>query len=169
MHWQTLLVPHDFSAAAARAFALACELATLSGGRVLLLHVSPIPSGLRRDSKIVPDDGTTPVRIDEYMTGAARKKLEALLAERCQTGSVCAVAAEGDCADVILDEVREHKADVVVMGTHGRTGVKRLLLGSVAERVIRRADVPVLVVRDPTLTEHTHLREEDAVQDEEGG
>lgn len=169
MRWKTLLVPHDFSPAAARAFALACELAQLSGGRVLLLHISPIPNGLRRDTKIVPDDGGPPVRIDEHMTSAAKKKLEILLAERCQTGSVCAVASDGDCADVILDEVKEHGADVIVMGTHGRTGMKRLLLGSVAERVIRRADVPVLVVRDPANPEHTHLREEDAVADEEGG
>lgn len=169
MQWQTLLVPHDFSSAATRAFNLACDLAALSGGRVVLLHVSPIPHGLRPDSKILPEDGKSAVRIDEYMTSAAKKKLTDALDARKIPGSVCAVAAEGDCADVILAEAVEHKADVIVMGTHGRTGVKRLLLGSVAERVLRRADVPVVVVRDPNVTEDKHLREEDAVQDEEGG
>lgn len=169
MQWQTLLVPHDFSSAATRAFGLACDLAALSGGRVVLLHVSPIPHGLRPDSKIVPEDGKPPVRIDEYMTGAARKKLEAALEARRAPGSVCAVAAEGDCAEVILAEAVEHRADVIVMGTHGRTGVKRLLLGSVAERVLRRAEVPVVVVRDPSIDEDRPLREEDAVRDEEGG
>ncbi|MEZ4310342.1 MAG: universal stress protein [Polyangiaceae bacterium] len=60
-------------------------------------------------------------------------------------------------------------ADAIVMGTHGRTGVRRLLLGSVAERVLRRAKVPVIVVRDPDQDHDEHLREEDQVQAEEQG
>lgn len=168
MQWKTLLVPHDFSAAAARAFGLATDLAALTGGRVALLHVSPIPHGLRPDSRILPDDAEAPVRIDEHMTAAARRKLEALVAERGAQASVTAVASELDPAEVILAKADELRADVIVMGTHGRTGVRRLLVGSVAERVLRHAGMPVVVVRDPDLADE-HLREEDAVRDEEEG
>lgn len=164
MHWKTLLVPHDFSTAAERAFAQASDLAALAGGRVVLLHVSPIPHGLRADSRILPDDGdgSTLVRIDEYMTSAAKKKLADLARERCPSAHLHALASEGDPADVILQQADELAADVIVMGTHGRSGVRRLLLGSVAERVLRRARVPVLVVRD-THADEKHLHEEDAV------
>lgn len=168
MHWKTLLVPHDFSTAAERAFALAADLAALAGGRVVLLHVSPIPHGLRADSRILPDDGSEAVRIDEYMTGAARKKLADLAKERAPNAHLHAIAADGDAADVILEQADLLAADVIVMGTHGRTGVRRLLLGSVAERVLRRAKVPVLVVRD-THADEQHLREEDAVAAEDAG
>jgi len=57
------------------------------------------------------------------------------------------VIEEGDAADVICKEAADRGADVIVVGTHGRTGVKRLFLGSVSEHVVRRAPCPVLVVR----------------------
>lgn len=169
MQWKTLLVPHDFSAAAGRAFTLALDLAALTGGSVVLLHVSPIPHGLHPDSKIVPGDSSTPVRIDEYMTAAARAKLSAVASERGVSASILAAASELDPAEVILAKAREVRADVIVMGTHGRSGMRRLLIGSVAERVLRRAGVPVVVTRDPDEADAEHLREETAVQDEEDG
>lgn len=169
MVWKNILVPHDFSPAAGRALGLALEQAALTGGRVTLLHVSPIPHGLRPDSKIVPDGAPAPQRIDEYMTAAARRRLEALLAERAAAAAIRAVAAEEDPAETILAHVRSLGADAVFMGTHGRSGVRRLLIGSVAERVLRRACVPVVVVRDPSDSGETHLREEDTVHDEEEG
>jgi nucleotide-binding universal stress UspA family protein len=57
------------------------------------------------------------------------------------------VIEEGDAADVICKEAADRGADVIVVGTHGRTGLKRLFLGSVSEHVVRRAPCPVLVVR----------------------
>jgi len=57
------------------------------------------------------------------------------------------VIEEGDAADVICKEAADRGADVIVVGTHGRTGVKRFFLGSVSEHVVRRAPCPVLVVR----------------------
>lgn len=170
MLWKTILVPHDFSPAAGRALDLALDLAAHTGGRVALLHVSPIPHGLRVDSKILPDGAPVPVRIDEYMTSAARRRLEELIAGRGPIAGVVAIAAEEDPSDTILDHARSIRADAIVMGTHGRTGVRRLLVGSCAERVLRRADVPVVVVRDPSDGgQEAHLREEDTVHDEEGG
>lgn len=168
MVWKNILVPHDFSPAAERALGLALELAALTSARVTVLHVSPIPHGLPSDSKIVPDASQAPVRIDEYMTSAARHKLEALLAERGASASIRAVAAEVDPAEVIVAHALELGADAIFMGTHGRSGVRRLLLGSVAERVLRRATAPVVVVRDPSES-GAPLREEGAVHDEEEG
>lgn len=169
MLWKTLLVPHDFSPAAAGALALARDLAAAFGGKIALLHVSPIPHGLRPDSKIVPEDGSATIRIDEYMTAAAARKLEALCTDSRVPMSIHTVAAEREAAGEILAKAKEVGADVIVMGTHGRSGMKRLLVGSVAESVLRRATVPVVVVRDPTETADSHLREEDAVRDEESG
>lgn len=169
MRWQTLLVPHDFSPAAARALALALDLAALSGGRLAVMHISPLPHGLHADSKIVPEGATSAVRVDEYMTAAARRKLEALLQERGATAEIFVVAAEQEPAAMILGKAKELGADVIVMGTHGRSGVRRLLLGSVAEEVLRRADVPVVVVRDPGDRDDAHLREEEVALDEDVG
>jgi nucleotide-binding universal stress UspA family protein len=59
------------------------------------------------------------------------------------------VLLEGDPAAGILEKAREMPCDLIVMGTHGRTGVGRLLMGSVAEAVLRRAPCPVLTVKDP--------------------
>jgi nucleotide-binding universal stress UspA family protein len=74
--------------------------------------------------------------------GAARAATKGIQVERAQVqGRLRAVS------DVILDEARRWHADLLVMGTHGRRGVKRLLLGSDAERVLREAPVPVLLVR----------------------
>lgn len=169
MRWKTLLVPHDFSPAAERALGLAADLAALTGGELALLHVSPIPHGLRPDSKIVPDGEHNAVRIDDYLLAAARKKLSDLLAGRGLSATILACVAEDDPAEVILRKAAEIGADVLVMGTHGRTGVRRLLIGSVAERVLRHASVPVVVVRDPTGASDTSLREEEVVRDEEAG
>lgn len=167
--WKTLLVPHDFSTAAARAHALAAELAGLTGGKLVLLHVSPVPHGLKADTKIVPDGAAAPVRIDEYMTAAARRKLEEAAAKVGAPAAIRTVLAGGDAAETILEQAAAVRADVIVMGTHGRTGVQRLLLGSVAERVLRHSNVPVVVVRDSHPEQDEHLREEEAVLDQEDG
>ncbi|MBK8252914.1 MAG: universal stress protein [Polyangiaceae bacterium] len=169
MNWKTLLVPHDFSTAAERAHSLACDLAAMCGGRVVLLHVSPIPHGLDAGQKLVPDGSDSAVRIEDYLQTAAKRRLETAMEGRTATESVAAVVTTGDVADTILAQAVNQKADVIVMGTHGRSGVRRLLLGSVAERVLRRANVPVVVVRDPDPDGDKHLKEEDQVRAEEQG
>ncbi len=168
MMFQTLLVPHDFSTAAAKAFSIAVELTALSSGRVVLLHVSPIPHGLRGEMRLVPENEGAPVRIDDHMIHAARAKLAEIAKDRAPNAHIHAVAAEEDIAEAILKQAHLLAADMIVMGTHGKTGVRRLLLGSVAERVLRGATVPVLVVRD-THADEQHLREEERVRAEEVG
>ena len=69
-----------------------------------------------------------------------------------QPESVLLEAIGGPAADLIVEEARDSRADLIVMGTHGRRGLRRLVLGSDAENVVRRADIPVLLVHGPART-----------------
>jgi nucleotide-binding universal stress UspA family protein len=137
---QTILHPTDFSDHSDFAFRLACALARDYGARLVLLHVAAQPV-------IVYGEGVVPPDPEEYLE-ALKKKLFAL---EVLDPSVRAERRlkEGDPVTEILAEARETNADLVVMGTHGRTGLGRLLMGSVAEQVVRKASCPVLTVRTP--------------------
>jgi nucleotide-binding universal stress UspA family protein len=87
-----------------------------------------------------------PLPIDEMM-GAAEKALDDVLAKiKPQYPNVAALIANGDPWDQILAKARQLHVDLIVMGTHGRRGLPRLLIGSVAERVVRTSTLPVLTV-----------------------
>jgi nucleotide-binding universal stress UspA family protein len=146
--WTTILVPHDFSGGAARAQALAGSLATTFGARVVLLHVTPLPPGMLPSTLIQPNDAVTQVTVSEFTTRAAVERLEVWARTLRDAGVPVEVhALLGGIAETILDEAKRHGADVIVMGTHGRRGLAHLLLGSVAEKVVRQATVPVVTVR----------------------
>jgi len=141
--FRRILVPHDFSAHATRALTLAAELAAPHGGRLLVLHV------------ITPFHPVTAVRDDVPAWGPARdlvaderRRLEAVvrrvLVGRRRVRADCEVVI-GDPFHRIADAAR--RVDSIVMATAGRTGVAHLLIGSVAEKVVRHAPVPVLTVR----------------------
>jgi nucleotide-binding universal stress UspA family protein len=107
------------------------------------------------DAAIAPTLGGYQVdmaRISASIRDAGLKTLErsAALAEKAGvTASVAMIDADGrPVSDVILAEAKKFRADLIVMGTHGRRGINRLLLGSDAERVLRDATVPVLLIRD---------------------
>lgn len=134
---QTILHPTDFSAGSEHAFSLACSLARTHGGRLIVVHVVPPPVAhgeivARRQSpdyyeqlkdelsRLEPLDRALPVE----------RRLE-----------------DGDPATVILQIARETPCDLIVMGTQGRSGLARVLMGSVAEQVVRRATCPVLTIR----------------------
>jgi len=135
-----ILHPTDFSENSADAFRLACSLARDYNARLVVLHVAEQPV-------IVPIDGVTtlPPPLDR----------EQLLNElHCWQAREPGVRgeprlAEGDPAAEIVRAAAETGCDVIVMGTHGRTGLGRLLLGSVAEQVLRRAPCPVVTVKTP--------------------
>jgi nucleotide-binding universal stress UspA family protein len=135
---ETILYPTDFSPPAAAAFPLACALARDYGARLVVLHVhSPVVVG--EVGIVVPE---SPEVIE-----ALRKKLAAVKpADPAVPVEHC--VDEGFPAEVILRVAREVSADLIVMGTHGRTGIRRVLMGSVAEEVLRRAPCPVMTV-DP--------------------
>jgi nucleotide-binding universal stress UspA family protein len=139
---QTILHPTDFSARSEYAFRLACALARDHGARLIVLHVVPPPQSVGYDEMPI----TSPLSPDY------KKELEDKLRRFMAVDPNLRVAGrleEGFPADEILRTAQETKADLIVMGTHGRTGLGRLLMGSVAEQVMRKAACPVLTVKTP--------------------
>ena len=135
-----ILVPTDFSACSEQALDYATELASRIDAKVFLLSVIGIPS------YGVPELGVglTATMMDNLITDN-QKALDELAKPREYVSQTLVRA--GDARDVILQTVDELKSDLIVMGTHGRRGFSRALLGSVAEMVVRTAKVPVLTVR----------------------
>jgi nucleotide-binding universal stress UspA family protein len=136
-----ILVPTDFSDSAERALSMAVELAQAFKARITLLHVWSIPNVGYAEALTWPIDD---------MQKAARKALEDVRARVAKLHpDIEMVAEEGKDWRRILDVAKERKADLIVMGTHGRRGLPRLVLGSVAEKVVRLSPVPVLTVGMP--------------------
>jgi len=137
----TVLLATDFSADADLALEHACAYARSKGLGVLIVHVMHVPA--MSDGEGMLHDGAGH---DETISLTQRLKDLA--------DSVSDVPCEhrlllGEPAAEILREADERKASLIVMGTHGRTGVRRLVMGSVAERVVRGAACSVLVVKRP--------------------
>lgn len=139
---KNILVPTDLSEGADHALDYACELARTLGAKVHVLNVIGIPV------LGVPELGMalTSTMIDT-MIADNQSALEKLAAQKGCDGEV--VLKTGDARDVILQTAKDLGADLIVMGTHGRRGFTRALLGSVTETVVRSAPCPVLTVRRP--------------------
>jgi nucleotide-binding universal stress UspA family protein len=135
----TILHPTDFSERSAYALHLACALARDHGARLVLLHVFERPS-------MVYAEGITPA---DDMLNEKKAEFDQLTVPNVGGGIPERRLVEGDPASEILDIAREIAADLIVMGTHGRTGLSRFLMGSVAEQVVRKAGCPVLTVKAP--------------------
>ncbi len=149
-----ILVPIDFSAHADRALRYATTLADRFNATVEVLHVveDPFVSGAWAPEAVAPN---IPELLAD-LVAAARGKLDDLKAAAIAKGvrlktTVLTTVVSGRPADTIADFARTERFDLIVMGTHGRTGLSHALLGSVAERVVRTAPCPVLTVRDTTL------------------
>jgi nucleotide-binding universal stress UspA family protein len=144
-----ILVPTDFSEPAGRAVDLAVDLARQRGSTITLMHVYELPVYPFGDGAPSDVDFVSPVR------DAARKELDGVAAavERrgvdVRTELLCGVAW-----DEILRVAELMHPDLLVMGTHGRTGLARLVLGSVTEKVVRMSTAPVLTVRGPRESGH---------------
>jgi nucleotide-binding universal stress UspA family protein len=148
MIWKTILVPHDFSSSANHAVAIARNEAKAHGAKLILLHVIEMPSALVPDTVIVPDETGAPINIKDYAMRQAERHL-ADLAERIAKDGVTATTfiRLGKPEDEIVKFASENKVDLIAMGTHGRTGLAHMLVGSVAERVVRTSKCPVLTIR----------------------
>ncbi|HEX7668597.1 MAG TPA: universal stress protein [Polyangiaceae bacterium] len=139
--FQHLLVPTDFGEPAGRALTIAVDLATKWGSALTLLHTYEIPGYAYPGAMSVAVDLLTPVR------DAAQARLDKELAElRRRLPRADAVLCVGAPGHEIERVIRETRVDLVVMGTHGRHGLDRVLIGSVAEKVVRLSPVPVLTV-----------------------
>jgi nucleotide-binding universal stress UspA family protein len=150
MTWKTILVPHDFSTSANHATAIARDEARLHGGTLVLLHVIELPYQLSADAVIVPPATGTPISIKEYAIQSAEAHLQDIVDRLAKDGVTARGAvAIGAPVDEINRAVDHERADLIVMGTHGRTGFRHLVAGSVAERIVRSSKVPVLTIRHP--------------------
>jgi nucleotide-binding universal stress UspA family protein len=140
---RTVMMASDFSSASRAAFARAVELAKANRARLLVMHALALgpPAG-----EYVPPQVWD--RIETANRAEARKQIDRLVAKAKQAGVRAAgLIMVGSPYDVIARTARSKRADVLVMGTHGRTGLPRFFLGSVATRVLAAAPCPVLTVR----------------------
>jgi nucleotide-binding universal stress UspA family protein len=136
-----ILCPTDFSEASEHAVDLAVAIAAASHARLAAIHVTramPIPSGVGTPGGYSLDDAE--------MATLRRKTAACFSAVSGPGGDVDVFVDEGSPADRILERAAVLPADLIVMGTHGSRGFERLVLGSVTERVLRRAPCPVLTV-----------------------
>jgi nucleotide-binding universal stress UspA family protein len=137
---KTLLHPTDFSERSDAAFHLACALARDYGARLVVLHVTTTPAMGYSEGLLPPDP--------ELFVQEAREQLDRLNVPGDNVRAERRLV-EGDSVTEILRIAQEINADLIVLGTHGRTGLGRLLMGSVAEQVVRRASCPVVTVKTP--------------------
>ena len=144
---RSILAPTDFSPHAETALRYACRLAERLGAKLHLLHVL---------SEVVVPVGPDPSLVSslpaEYYTETETQSVEALrrVLDRVwgQASSAEVAVRWGDPVDAIVGYAADHAIDLIVVATHGRTGLSHVLLGSVAERIVREAPCPVLTIRD---------------------
>lgn len=140
-----LLVPIDFSAPAAEALDFAIEMAAALGARVTVLHSYEVPVVGVPDGALVSS-----AEMAASLASSAQEALDKVVdAQKGRGVGLTAVLRNGEPRTTIVAVAKEVGADLVVMGTHGRRGIAHLLIGSVAEYVVRTAPVPVLTVRAP--------------------
>lgn len=144
MQIRSILVPVDFSETSNKAVHYATELAQEFGARITLLYVME-PVSLREFTAAYPIE----VENDELVALCKTKLLNS--AEKCHAQRdliEATLVRRGPAYREIVDAAREREVDLIIIGTHGNSGLNRLLLGSVTERVVQCAPCPVLVVRE---------------------
>jgi len=149
--FQRILVPTDFSNCSQSACDLALTLATKFVSSIELLHVDQPPAwqGFVIPELVVsmPNEASTP--LGQFIQTRAQRSLEQIV-DRLQRAGVTQVRhrmESGEPGSIIVRIANEEHFDLIVMGTHGRQGLERLVMGSVTERVVRQASCPVLTVR----------------------
>jgi nucleotide-binding universal stress UspA family protein len=135
---KTILHPTDYSESSSAAFDVACALARDFRAELVVCHVAPYPVTGAADGMVF--------EIPSGSEGEMADKLKTVR-PKDSTVRVSYRLVRGDAAKEVLATAAASKADLIVMGTHGRTGLSRLLLGSVAEVVLRSANCPVVTVR----------------------
>jgi nucleotide-binding universal stress UspA family protein len=139
--FKKILVPVDFSPASNEALTAAIELAKRDGAELELVHVWEVPSYTYATLEYAATDLMGPVR------EAAKAQLDETLAGvRKELPRVSGTLKQGAPWQEVLGVIESSKPDLVIMGTHGRKGVRRMLLGSVAEKIVRTSPVPVLTM-----------------------
>lgn len=139
---RTILVPIDVGEPSEAALVYAADLAQSLGAALHVLHAYQLPVIGFPDGVVVPDAGWA-----TRLSVSSQRFLDDAVAKVGKRNvAITPHLKEGDPRDAILQTAREIGAQLIVLGTHGRGGIARALIGSVAERVVRTADVPVLTV-----------------------
>ncbi|MGE5867031.1 MAG: universal stress protein [Rhizobacter sp.] len=147
--YQRILVPVDGSPTSDAGLAEAISLAQLTGGRIRLLHVvDDLPFAMAAEGYAAMSSDVLAV-MNEAGEAVLKRALERVRGAPVAVETVLVPHPGGRLADRVLQQASEWPADLVVLGTHGRRGVGRVLMGSDAEQVARTAPVPVLLVRAP--------------------
>jgi nucleotide-binding universal stress UspA family protein len=139
-----LLVPIDFTETSDRALDYAVALAKKLGAKITVMHAYELPIYGFPDGALVAT-----VDVATRISQAAQEGLTAAVEKRKSSGvEMRAILRDGPPVEEIATVAEDVKADLVVLGTHGRRGLRRAIMGSVAEEVIRELTVPVLTVHD---------------------
>ncbi|HYV36014.1 MAG TPA: universal stress protein [Gemmataceae bacterium] len=138
-----ILFPTDFSPRATAAFPVACALARDHDAELLILHVRDMPViAVAEFGAVPPPERPTRAavleKMNDYEPADEKVRFEYIV-------------ADGMPGDEIVRTAKERGVDLIVMGTHGRTGLSRLVMGSVAEDVMRKAPCPVLTMKAPLM------------------
>jgi universal stress protein A len=149
-----ILVPIDFSGDADAAFAYASALAATVGASLHLLHVveDPLAAGVWSSEIYTAEIAGLQINLvrdaEQRLRGYASGK----------AGEITTEVRTGHVARAVLEFAKENAIDLIVMGTHGRTGLAHVVMGSVAERVVRLAPCPVLTLRAETVAAAVAVR-----------
>jgi nucleotide-binding universal stress UspA family protein len=143
MRIRKILVPTDLSSASISAFKYARSIAEKYGASIFVLHVlEDIPI------LAIHTLDLTLERVEKDMEENARRQLEKLVKSNLKTkAKVRTFIRKGVIHNEIIKFANEKKIDMIIMGTHGRTGIEHALLGSITEKVVRNANCPVLTVK----------------------
>jgi universal stress protein A len=145
-----ILVPIDFSDCSRKALRYAIPLAKEHAASITLLYVVPTQYAT------YDYGGPNMPMLEARMFVDAEKQLKEMLEEECDDVTAHSLVRTGSPAEQILSAANEIPADIIIISTHGRTGFKHIVMGSVAEQVVRRATCPTLVVRE---NEHEFILE----------
>ena len=145
--YDRILIPTDGSDGTRGAVERAIDLATTYDAALHIIYVVDTNVGV---------DSTVPGTLDAFEEAGQNAVDEVIQqAEAAGVDTIEGVVAQGAPHQAILDYADEHAIDIIVMGTHGRTGLDRYLLGSVTEKVVRLSDAPVLTFRMPADSDET--------------
>jgi nucleotide-binding universal stress UspA family protein len=140
---ENIVVPIDFYQHTEGLLEFAEEIAKKLGGRVTFLHVAERIATESNYFDVYPPSFAA---VNAELLEQARTKMAELVEKHQASCAGCqGVVLEGDVADAIVDYVKKNGADLVIIGTHGYRGIQKILLGSVADRVLKRAACPILV------------------------
>jgi nucleotide-binding universal stress UspA family protein len=143
--FQRILTATDFTETSDRALEFALELARKFDARITIVHAYQIPAMGFADGGYIAG-----AEVAAQLATAAQNRLDAVIESKKTSGiPMTAVLREGVAWEEVNAMAKEIDADLIVIGTHGRRGLARALLGSVAENVIRTSMVPVLVIHGP--------------------